>query len=257
MNRQRWFESSDIPVYLKTHPELQTRIINLAHLLDSHQIPDRESTPLAQGFTFFRQRLEAMYGNPQRLKRELLIRLSREPDNISNRYGLALVYKRLGDRSKALEAYQQALAALPNNDLIKRDLAIFNYESNRPQEAQNLLQELLRRNPKDAVSLFYTGLILQDRHQVDEALSLFEKLNTLDPNFTEVYYNLGTLYGEKQRLGAAHYYLGRHSRLAKDLPTALFHFRKALTQLVPSDKLYAEAQLEVARLERLKVRVRN
>jgi predicted Zn-dependent protease len=257
MNRQRWFESNDIPVYLKTHPELQTRIINLAHLLDSHQIPDRESTPPAQGFTFFRQRLEALYGNPQRLKRELLIRLSREPDNISNRYALALVYKRLGDRSKALEAYQQALAASPNNDLIKRDLAIFNYESNRPQEAQNLLQELLRRNPKDAVSLYYTGLILQDRHQVDEALSLFEKLNTLDPNFTEVYYNLGTLYGEKQRLGPAHYYLGRHSRLAKDLPTALFHFRKALTQLVPSDKLYAEAQLEVARLERMKVRVRN
>ena len=258
MNRQRWFESHDIPVYLKTHPELESRIVDMAHLADSHQIPARENPlPTTQAFTYFKQRLDALYGNPQRMKRELLIRLSQEPDNIPNRYSLALVYKRLGDRTLASQSYQQALARDPNNDIIKRDLAIFDYESSKVSDAQKLFQELLRRNPRDEVSLYYTGLILQDRHQVDEALSLFEKLHTLNPAFTEVYYNLGTLYGVKQRLGPAHYYLGRHSRLAKDLPTALFHFRKALANLVPSDKMYAEAQIEVARLERLKVRVRQ
>jgi beta-barrel assembly-enhancing protease len=257
MNRQRWFESNDIPVYLKTHPELESRMIDLAHLADSHQIPEREPAPPTRAFTYFKQRLEALYGNPQRMKRELLIRLSQEPDNIPNRYSLALVYKRLGDRVLASQTYQQALAREPNNEIIKRDLAIFDYESNKTQEAQTLFQELLRRNPKDEVSLYYTGLILQDRRQVDEALSLFERLHTMNPAFTEVYYNLGTLYGLKQRLGPAHYYLGRHSRLAKDLPTALFHFRKALANLVPADKMYAEAYLEVARLERMKVRVRQ
>ncbi len=255
MNRQRWFESNDIPVYLKTHPELGNRIVNLAHLVDSHQIPEREVSPPTPVFTYFKKRLEVLNGNPQRLKRELLIRLSQEPNNAPNRYALALVYRRLGDRPKALEAYQQALALSPNNDLIKRDLAIFNYESSQPQVAQSLFQELLRRNPRDEISLYYSGLILQDRHQVDEALSIFEKLNTMDPNFTPAYYNLGTLYGEKHRLGEAHYYLGRHSRLAKDLPTALFHFRKALENLTPSNKLYGESQLQIARLQRMKVRV--
>ena len=256
MNRQRWFEGNDIPVYLKTHPELETRIVDLAHLTDSHQIANRTSQP-TPAFTYFKQRLEVLYGNPQKMKRDLLIRLSREPDNIPNRYSLALVYKRLGDRPLASDAYQQALARDPNNEVIKRDLAILNYESNRSPEAQNLFQELLRRNPKDEVSLYYMGLILQDRHQVDEALALFEKLHFLNPAFTEVYYNLGNLYGEKQRLGLAHYYLGRHSRMAKDLPTALFHFRKALTHMVAQDKYYADTQEEVARLERMKVRVRQ
>jgi predicted Zn-dependent protease len=255
MNRQRWFQSNDIPFYLKTHPELESRMIDLAHLVDSHQIPERETAPPTRGFVYFKQRLEALYGNPQKMKRELLIRLSKEPENIPNRYSLALVYKRLGDRVLAAQSYQQALAREPNNEMIKRDLAIFDYESNKAQEAQTLFQELLRGNPRDEVSLYYTGLILQDRRQVDEALNLFERLHTLNPAFTEVYYNLGTLYGLKQRLGPAHYYLGRHSRLAKDLPTALFHFRKALANLVPTDKLYSEAQIEVARLERLKVRV--
>jgi predicted Zn-dependent protease len=255
MNRQRWFEGDDVPVYLKTHPELADRIVNLAHLIDSHHIPDRESTPPTPAFTFFKERLMVLYGNPQRLKRELLIRLSQEPDNASDRYALALVYKRLGDGPKALEAYQKAMALAPNNDQIKRDLAIFYYESRQPQAAQTLFQELLRRNPRDEVALYYSGLILQDRHQLNDALALFEKLNTFDPNFAPAYYNLGTLYGEKNRLGEAHYYLGRHSRLSKDLPTALFHFRKALENLSPTDKLYGETQLEIARLHRMKIRV--
>lgn len=141
--------------------------------------------------------------------------------------------------------------------MIKRDLAIFYYESNRPQEAQTLFKELLQRNSRDEVSLYYLGLILQDRRQVDEALPLFEKLHGINPAFTEVYYNLGALYGEKQRLGPAHYYLGLHSRMAKDLPTALFHFRKALTYLGAQEKYHDEAQAEVFRLERMRVRVSN
>jgi len=255
MNRQRWFDGDDYPVYLKTHPELESRIIDLAHLIDSHQLGDRRESSPNPAFTYFRQRLEALYGNPQRMKRELLIRLSQEPDNVPNRYTLALVYKRLGDRPKALEAYQQALDLDPHNTMIKRDLAIFKYESNRIQEAQNLFKELLRKDPRDEISLYYTGLIYQSQHQVDQALDLFERLLRMNPGFTEVYYSLGTLYGEKQRLGLAHYYLGRYSRMAKDLPTALFHFRKALAHLVTSDRYYAEAQIEVARLERMRVRV--
>jgi predicted Zn-dependent protease len=257
MNRQRWFEPGNIPVYLKTHPELESRIVDLAHLMESHQIPPRPpASPPTPAFVFFKQRLEALYGNPHRLKRELLIRLSQEPDNVPLRYCLALVYKRLGDRPAAAQAYQEALAKDPHNDLIKRDLAIFYYEANRTTEADKLFRELLARHPRDEVSLYYLGLILQDRRQLDEALAIFEKLHAMNPGFIEVYYTLGTLYGQKQRLGLAHYYLGRYCRLAKDLPTALFHFRKALENLTPGERIYSEASMEVARLERLKVRTK-
>lgn len=256
MDRQRWFEPGNIPVYLKTHPELSSRIVDLAHLTETHNIPPRRTDPPTPDFVYFKQRLEALYGNPHRMKRELLIRLSQEPDNVPQRYCLALVYKRLGDRQAAAQAYQEALSREPNNDLIKRDLAIFYFESNRVPEAYALFQEILRRHPKDEVSLYYLGMILQDRRQLDEALAIFEKLHILNPGFVEVYYNLGMLYGQKQRLGLAHYYLGRHCRLAKDLPTALFHFRKAVENLTTTDRMYSEARLEVARLERLKVRVR-
>lgn len=255
MSRQRWFEGMEIPVYLKTHPELESRMVDLAHLLATYQVPVREQ-PTTPEFIYFRQRLEAVTGNPARLKRELLSRLSQEPNNVPQRYCLALVYKRLGERDKALEAYTKALELEPGNDLIRRDLAIFHYESNRFPEAEGLLQELLRRQPRDEVARYYLGLIYQARGRKDEALKLFEQIRNQNPAFIEVYYNLGTLYGEQKRLGPAHYFLGLHSRMAKDLPTALFHFRTALKYLSTTDKYYPEALAEVARLERQKIRVR-
>jgi tetratricopeptide (TPR) repeat protein len=88
-------------------------------------------------------------------------------------------------------------------------------------------------------------------------LPLFEKVHNLNPTLIEVYYNLGTLYGEKGQLGMAHYYLGYYSLKVKAYPTALFHFRKALKNLSPADNYYGEVKRQVARLEKLKVRVRE
>lgn len=255
MSRQRWFEGMDIPVYLKTHPELETRMVTLAHLLATHQIPERPPAPVAE-FAYFRQRLEALTGNPGHLKRELLKRLAQEPDKALVHYTLALVYKRLGERDKALAAFQKAQELEPQNDLILRDLACYHYETNRLAEAERLLQELHRRQPRDDVTMYYLGLIYQAHGRRPEALRMFEQVRQQNPAFSEVYYSLGTLYGEEKRLGPAHYFLGLHSRMAKDLPTALFHFRTALKYLNTTDKYYPEALAEVARLERQKVRVR-
>lgn len=255
MTRQRWFEGAETPVYLKTHPELESRIVDLSHLIATHHMADRASHS-SPAFTYFKLRLETMYGNPHRMLRELKRRLAEDPDSVPLKYCLALVYQRLGQRAEAIEAYEEALAREPHNRMIKRDLAVFYYESNRLPEAQTQLEELLRDNPRDEVALYYLGRIKQDRHLWDEALALFEKVNGLNPSFTEVYYNLGTIYGEKKQLGLAHYYLGLHSRLAKDLSTALFHFRKALAYLSPQERCYHEVQEEVARLEKMRVRVR-
>ncbi len=253
MNRQRWFEGANIPVYLKTHPELESRIVDISHLMSAHRIT-RDSYPGYPDFAFFKMRLEAIYGHPSRMARELQRTLRENPDNIPALYSLAIVYKRLGDRQKAIDTYKAALAKDPRNEMIKKDLAIFYIENKMIAEAKPLLNDILAKNPRDEVAIYYLACIAQGQHKVDEALSLFERVQGLNPSFVEVYYNLGTLYGEKQRLGPAHYYLGLHSRLAKDLPTALFHFRKALHYLNSHDRYYQQAHDEVARLEKMKVK---
>ena len=255
MTRQRWFQGTEIPVYLQTHPGMDTRIVNISHLIATHNMNDRTSQE-SPGFTYFKLRLRALCNSPNPVMRDLKRRLAKDPNNVPLLYCLGLVHQRLGQRSEAIATYQAALAQDSHNKMIKRDLAALYYESNKTAAAQALLEELLHSNPRDEVALYYLGRINQDRQHWDEALALFEKVHALNPTFCDVYYNLGTIYGEKKNLGPAHYYLGLHSRLAKDLSTALFHFRKALSYLGPNDQYYQKTQQEVARLERMRVRVR-
>jgi predicted Zn-dependent protease len=257
MNKQRWFEGPDIPLYLSTHPDFNERLTDLAHQLSIHQDKLPPGRPNSPDFPFFAMKMEAVSGNPHQLLKRANQELARDPKNPAAAYGRALALARLELGNEADAAFQQALKLDPNNSLIQRDFAIFYFNRNRYPEAEKILEQLSRANPQDDVVLYYLGRIYQERRQNDKALPLFEKVHNLNPVFSDVYYNLGTLYGEKGQLGPAHYYLGFHSLKAKDYPTALFHFRKALANLPAGDTRKAEMQRQVARLEKMRVRVRN
>lgn len=256
MNKMRWLEGGKIPVYLGTHPDIDNRIVELSHQLAIHQneLPPERGNP---DFEYFTIKLEALCGNPLQLLRRMTQEALREPNKPVFQYGRALALAKLEHHEESLAAFQQALRLSPENPLIKRDLAIFYFHLNRYPEAQRLLEEVALRAPQDDAALYYLGRIYQERHQTKQALPLFEKVHQLNPTFSEVYYNLGMLYGEKGQLGLAHYYLGFHSLKAKALPTALFHFRKSLQNLPPQDPRYAEVKRQVARLEKMRVKVQN
>jgi predicted Zn-dependent protease len=262
MNRQRWFEGGKIPVYLSTHPDVDDRLVEFTNQLSMYEgkFPTDKDSP---EFQYFSIRVEALMGNPHQLLRRMTQNSLREPQNPVYIYGKALALAKLERGDEALAAFQQALKLSPGNDmspgndLIKRDLATYYFQHNRYMDAQKLLEDLSRRHPQDEVILFYLGRIYQERRQFDQALPLFEKVHKLNPAFIEVYYNLGTVYGEKKQLGLAHYYLALHSLRTKALPVALFHFRKAVKNLNPGDVRYSEAKRQVARLEKMRVRVYN
>jgi predicted Zn-dependent protease len=256
MNRQRWFQGGKIPVYLSTHPDIDSRMVDLANQLSFNmdKLPKGEDSP---DFAFFTTRMEALTGNANQLLRRMTQDGLREPQNPVCPYGKALALAKLERPEEAIKAFQEAQKLAPGNDLIQRDLATYYFQRNRYQDALKLLEGLARRHPQDDVTLFYLGRIYQERHQNDQALALFEKVQKLNPAFTEVYLNLGTVYGEKKQLGPAHYYLGFYSLRTKALPTALFHFQKAAKNLSPADPRYGEVKRQIARLEKMRVRVRN
>jgi predicted Zn-dependent protease len=256
LGKQRWFEGGEIPIYLSTHPDVDSRLVDLSHQLSLHQ-DEIQQSPNSPDYQYFAVRVEAISGNPHQLYRRMAQDGARDPQNAVYPYGRALALSRLERYDESAAAFQQALKLAPDSYVIKRDLAIPYFTRNRYPEAQGLLEELSRRNPQDDVVLYYLGRIYQERRQFDQALPLFEKVYNLNPTFSEIYYNLGTLYGEKGQLGLAHYYLGLHSLKVKALPTALFHFRKAAQNLSPADSRYLEAQRQVTRLERMRVRVVN
>ncbi|MGD0828604.1 MAG: M48 family metalloprotease [Desulfobaccales bacterium] len=253
MNKQRWFEGGKVPLYLRTHPYTDDRIVVLTNKLEIHQkeLPPYGNHP---DFQYFTIKLNSICGNPHQLLRAMTQDGIREPQNPVFAYGRALALAKLEQPVEAAAAFQQALKLDPGNLIIQRELALFYFDQNRYQEASQLLEELTRRAPQDEVTLYYLGRICQERKQTDQALPLFEKVYRLNPTYGEVYYNLGTLYGEKGQLGPAHYYLGLYSLRSKALPTALFHFQLALKNLSPADERYAEAQEQITRLKKMKVK---
>ncbi len=255
MGRQRWFEGSQLPVYLSTHPDVDNRLADLSHQLNVHKdsIPKEKNNP---EFAYFAFKVDAACGNPNQMLRRVNQDLARDPKNPASYYGKGLALAKLEQADGAIAAFQEALRLSPGNPLVQRDLATVYFSRNRYVEAEKMFDELSRTNPYDEVILYYLGKIYQERRQVDKALPLFEKVLVINPTFTEVYHNLGTLYGEKKQLGPAHYYLGLHSLKARDYPTALFHFRKALENLPAGDARTAEARRQVARMEKMRVKVR-
>jgi predicted Zn-dependent protease len=256
MGKQRWFEGGEMPIYLSTHPDVNSRLVELGNQLSRYQdrLPQGQNSP---DYPYFAIRVDAACGNPHQLLRRETQDSIREPQNPAFHYGKALALSKLEQTDKAIGEFNAALKLSPENSLVKRDLAIYYFNLNRYPEAQKLLEELSGRSPQDDVILYYLGRIYQERKQQDRALPLFEKVHQLNPTFSGVYYNLGTLYGEKGQLGLAHYYLGFHSLKARAYPTALFHFRKALKNLSPADGRYSEVQRQVTRLQKLRVRVHN
>ena len=256
MNRQRWFEGGKIPVYLSTHPDVDDRLVDLGNQLSVHQetLPRGKEDP---DFQYFSTKVAALMGNQNQFSRRMTQDCLREPQNPVFHYGKALALANQERDKEAREEFQKAMKLAPGNYLIKRDLAVFHFQHNRYMDALKLLEELSQRHPQDDVVLFYLGRIYQERRQFDQALPLFEKVHKLNPTFIEVYYNLGTVYGEKKQLGLAHYYLGLHSLKTKAMPVALFHFRKALKNLSVSDPRYPKVKRQIARMEKMRVRVHN
>ncbi len=256
LGRRRWFEGGEIPVYLSTHPDTDSRIVDFSHQLASYHgnlPPSRDS----EEFHYFTLKLEALAGSAPLLLRRMTQASLREANNPRYFYGKALALAKLERSDEAVAAFKKALSLSPGNFLIQRDLAIHYFNQNRFAEAQQSLESLAQSHPHDEAVLYYLGRIYQEKKQTDRALSLLEKVHNLNPTFIDVYYNLGTLYGEKGKLGLAHYYLGFHSLKAKAYPLALFHFKKALPNLSSSDPRYNEVRNQIARLEKMRVRVQN
>jgi len=254
LNKQRWFAGGQPPIYLSTHPHTDTRLVELANRLNIHadKIPKEQNN---KEFEYFSLKVDSLSGSPYQLLRRMTQAVIHEPDNPAYLYGKALALAKMDHPEEALGVLEQGLKLDPGNYFIQREIAIQYFERNRYQMALPLLQRLAQTHAHDGVVLYYLGRIYQEQREFAHALASMERVQSLNPAFVEVYQNLGTLYGEEGRLGLAHYYLGLHSLTSRALPTALFHFRKALVNMPLSDPHYGRVKDQIARLEKMKVRV--
>ena len=142
-------------------------------------------------------------------------------------FWMGVIEQRSGTLPAAIEHFDSALAVNRRHAPWLRQAASAHFESNSPDRAEHLYRAALRIEPRDALSHYNLGILLQLKHDWQGARRAFEAALTHQPRFAEALVNLANTLIElsdlskveacyrraleiSPRLALAHHGLGRH-----------------------------------------------
>lgn len=127
-------------------------------------------------------------GNPDAAVAQLQAWLSDNPDDVRVRQVLGVTYQQFGQDDKAVQAYEQVLAADSDNLVALNNLAWLLMQSNNP-EAVVLAERAYSASPESAGVTDTYGWILVQLGQTDKGLQLLEQARVKLPDVPEVRYH--------------------------------------------------------------------
>jgi predicted Zn-dependent protease len=241
----------NIPPYLSTHPAIENRISLLENLLQTE--PRSKGTFKTIGnFERIHAKAFAEGREPQVAITQFQSLIDSNPHDLDAYYGLGLAYRKMGRLDKSIEALQHAHSLAPKDIDISRELGIVYFLSGKLDQAIGNLEairsDLEGGGSNDLLALYYLGRGYQEKEDFAQALPLFLKVREEEPEFTEVYHHLGSVYGRTGRKGLSHFYFGKYFKLKGERNNALLHFRKAFEWLETGSLEKEEAQREIKEL---------
>ncbi|OGP90548.1 MAG: hypothetical protein A2156_13190 [Deltaproteobacteria bacterium RBG_16_48_10] len=241
----------NIPPYLLTHPAIESRISLMDNLL---QMGPKPTGPFKTVGNF--RKIRAMAFVEEREPHVAITHfqslIDANPDYWEGFYGLGLAYRKMGRFDKSMEVLQRAHSLAPKDIDISRELGITYFFLGKMDQAIESL-EAIRSTPgegrnSDLLILYYLGRGYQEKGDFAQALPLFLKVQKEKPEFADIYYHLGSVYGRTGQKGLSHFYFGKHFKLRREKNNALLHFRTAIDGLERGSPEREEAQREMKEL---------
>ncbi len=106
-------------------------------------------------------------------------------------------YLSRGEMAKAVSEFGALSAKYPNDLSVRRSYIQLLILNDRLDEANQLTEEILRKNSKDGETLVLKGQTLLKQHKVDEAITTLQAALTSDSNSAFGHYQLGVAFREK------------------------------------------------------------
>jgi len=240
--------SPNIPPYLLTHPAIENRISLLENLL---QMGPKPTGPFKsfENFKKVRTKAFAEEREPQVAITHFQSLIDANSTQWEGYYGLGLAYRKMGRFDKSIEALQHARSSAPQDLDISRELGIVYFLSGKVDQAIADLEAVRSASGEDQsndfTTLYYLGRAYQEKGDFGKALPLFLKVKKERPDFVEIYYHLGSVYGRMGQKGLSHFYFGKHFKLKWEKNNALLHFRTAMEWLERGSPEREEAQWEI------------
>jgi predicted Zn-dependent protease len=251
INRMSLSTAPQVPVYLLTHPAIESRIALLENLMQTGQKP---VGPFKKVGNFKRVQSKAFAEEraPDVAVNHFESMVRTNPQDVDEIYGLGLAFKKMGRLDKSIEVFQRGLSLSPKDPDLLRELGIVYFLSGKPDRAIENLEAArsvsVPDQDVDLSTLYYLGRGYQEKGDFGNALPLFLKVQKEMPEFIDVYHNLGSVYGRMGQKGLSHFYFGRHFKLIGEKNNALLHFRTAIEWLERGSPEREEAQREIKEL---------
>lgn len=220
-----WANSADIPTYLSTHPDIQSRIKELGHRISL--LPATVRNRKDDNTTFYRVQtlLRGRYADPTEGLR--FFEKNTTIPKALNIMGKGMILARVNKVRDARAAFDQALKLAPTDPLIKREAAIFHYQKDDYRIALDLLKQVARQTPSDYYARFFLALCYLEDRQPNQAFKLFDDVLRYVPEDSEVYQYYGRALGEQGQLFKGYLYLAYSELYANNPKRANFWLDKA------------------------------
>ncbi len=125
--------------------------------------------------------------------------ISAEPDNKNAKFSLAIVYQRLNQYRQAKNIYYELLKGgyEKKEEIIGNLISIMVDES--PKDSVYLLSRLISENPQSSYIIAQSALAFDKIKNYDQAIDLFKKAISIDPNRADYFYNLAVICDKAER----------------------------------------------------------
>ncbi len=240
----------NIPPYLVTHPDIESRISLLDNLLKMGPKPTGPFKSF-ENFRKVRTKAFAEEREPQVAVTHFQSLIDANSIDWEGYYGLGLAYEKMGRFDKSIEALQRAHSSAPQDLDISRELGIVSFLSGKVDQAivdLEAVRSASGEQSNDLMTLYYLGRAYQEKGDFGRALPLLLKVRKERPDFPEIYFHLGSVYGRMGQKGLSHFYFGKHFKLKWEKNNALLHLRTAMEWLERGSSEREEAQMEIKEL---------
>jgi predicted Zn-dependent protease len=234
MRSKQWFDSSQMPTYLSTHPGTEDRIIYIDSWLAGRPPIEPEAKVIAQRADRFKKahtRLLALYGDEDTALRHFADAVAQEPNSYMAHYGYGLILARTERHTQALEHLKIALETNALDPVLLKEIGRIYFMDGRYQDALSTLSGAVSIAPDDPDGFFYLARTQMELGQLREAAEGLETLLMRSPGYNQAYYYLGETYGKLGEIPLAHYNLGLYYMSKGDGKNAMFHLNRASKEI--------------------------
>jgi predicted Zn-dependent protease len=185
-----------------------------------------------------------------------------EPENAWGHYMLGLSNWKIGQHTRALEAFDAALRLDPSHRKSLLNSARVLLETNQPQDALERIERALSIEPLSAEGLRLEGRAYDALGKFDEAIDAYQRALAIDDRDVWAMNNLGYLYIQQGRSDAALLPLARAVELRGNVPVFQNNFGTALERsghfvsagqaydaALQADSTYEKAAVGLARVK--------